>query len=450
MSGEANGGDASFTDVILDSIADGVFTVDQDFRVTSFNRAASQITGVPPEKAIGSRCSDIFHTNICESGCILRRTVESGEPQVNQAVYAVRPDGVEVPISVSTAVVRDDRGVIIGGAETFRDLTTEVKLRRALVERSRFADIISRNHRMRALFDIMPQIAESPSTVLIEGPSGSGKELFAQAIHELSPRRAGPLVIVNCGALPDTLLESELFGYVAGAFTAARRDKPGRFAQAQGGTIFLDEIGDVSQAMQVRLLRVLQDGVFEPLGATRTIHTDARVLAATNRDMEQLVADGDFRDDLFYRLDVVRMHIPPLCDRREDIPLLVDHFLTLNRTRQGKEILDISHDALGLLMRHDYPGNVRELKNAIEYAFIVCASGTIEVEHLPAELVERYAGVAPRPESSTMAELEAQFLYAALARNGFNRAATARELGVHKTTLWRKMKKLDVQVPTAD
>jgi DNA-binding NtrC family response regulator len=162
------------------------------------------------------------------------------------------------------------------------------------------------------------------------------------------------------------------------------------------------------------------------------------------------VADGDFRDDLFYRLNVVRMHIPALCDRREDIPLLVDHFLTVNRTRRGKEILDISHDALGLLMRHDFPGNVRELKNAIEYAFIVCPAGTIEVEHLPAELVERYAGVSPRPDSSTMAELEAQFLYDALARNGFNRAATARELGVHKTTLWRKMKKLNVQVPTAD
>ncbi len=450
MSSQANGDDASFTDVILDSIADGVFTVDQDFRVTSFNRAAAEITGVPAEEAIGAQCSDIFRTNICEAGCILRRTVESGEPQVNQAVYAVRPDGVEVPISVSTAVVRDERGVIIGGAETFRDLTTEVKLRRALVERSKFSDIISRNHRMRELFDILPQIAESPSTVLVEGPSGSGKELFARAIHELSPRKDGPLVIVNCGALPDTLLESELFGYVAGAFTDARRDKPGRFTLARGGTIFLDEIGDVSPAMQVRLLRVLQDGIFEPLGSTRAVRTDARVLAATNRDMEQLVADGSFRDDLFYRLNVVRLKVPALADRREDIPLLVDHFLTRNRHRRGKEILDISHDALGLLMRHDFPGNVRELENAIEYAFIVCPSGTIEVEHLPAELRDRYPGAAPRPDGRSMAELEAQFLYDALARNAFNRAATARELGIHKTTLWRKMKKLGVQVPAAD
>ena len=436
-----------FTAAILDSIADGVFTVDRRFRVTSFNRAAEEITGVPREEAIGARCSEIFRTNICESGCILRRTMETGRALINQGVYAVVRDGTQVPISVSTAVLRDGRGVVVGGAETFRNLTSEVALRKEQIERSRFAGMISRNHRMRAMFDILPEVSESPATVLIEGPSGSGKELVARAIHDLSARRSGPLVTVNCGALPDTLLESELFGYEAGAFTDARRDKPGRFELARGGTIFLDEIGDVTPAMQVRLLRVLEDGVFEPLGSTRQVRTDARVLAATNRDVDRMVADGTFREDLYYRLNVVRLRVPPLGERKEDIPLLVDHFLTRMREERGKEIQDISHGALGVLMQHDFPGNVRELENVIEYAFIVCPSGTLELEHLPHELRERHRNPSSRPRGGSMAELEAQFLHDALARNDFNRAATARELGIHKTTLWRKMKKLGVRPP---
>ncbi len=436
-----------FTAAILDSIADGVFTVDSQFRVTSFNRAAEEITGVRREEAMGARCSEIFRTNICESGCILRRTMESGEPLINQGVYALRRDGTQIPISVSTAVLRDGRGVVVGGAETFRNLAAEVALRKEQMERSRFQGMVSRNHRMRSMFDILPEISESPATVLIEGPSGSGKELVARAVHELSARRSGPLITVNCGALPDTLLESELFGYVAGAFTDARRDKPGRFALARGGTIFLDEIGDVTPAMQVRLLRVLEDGVFEPLGSTHQVRTDARILAATNRDVDRMVEEGTFREDLYYRLNVVRLRVPPLGERKEDIPLLVDHFLTRLREQRRKEIQDISHSALGLLMEHDFPGNVRELENVIEYAFIVCPSGSIEVEHLPAELRERY-GRRTRPSSAgTLAELEARFLEAALARNGYNRAATARELGMHKTTLWRKMKKLGVNPP---
>ncbi|MFW6032136.1 MAG: sigma-54 interaction domain-containing protein, partial [Phycisphaeraceae bacterium] len=297
-------------EIILDSISDGVFTVDLDWRITSFNRAAEQITGVPRAQALGQRCSEVFRASICEGGCALGKTLQSGRPVVNQAVYIVRADGQRVPISISTAILRDPAGRTVGGVETFRDLSDVEELRKQLHARYRFADIIGRSSAMQHLFELLPTVAESASTLLIEGESGTGKELVARAAHELSPRREGPFVAVNCGALPDALLESELFGYKAGAFTDARRDKPGRFALAEGGTLFLDEIGDVSPAMQTRLLRVLQERVYEPLGSVQPVRADVRVVAATHRDLRELVKEGTFRQDLYYRIHVIRLEIP--------------------------------------------------------------------------------------------------------------------------------------------
>ncbi|MBW2123632.1 MAG: sigma 54-interacting transcriptional regulator, partial [Deltaproteobacteria bacterium] len=236
------------TSIILDSIADGVFTVDMDFLVTSFNRAAEEITGVPRGEALGRPCREVFRADICETDCALKRTMETGKPFIDRPVTILRTDGRRVPISISTALLRDRNGTIIGGVETFRDLSVVEELRKQVEARYTFADILSRSHRMMEIFAILPEVAESDSTVLIEGESGTGKELLARAIHHLSPRGRKPMVVVNCGALPDTLLESELFGYKAGAFTDARKDKPGRFARAEGGTIFLDEIGDISPA----------------------------------------------------------------------------------------------------------------------------------------------------------------------------------------------------------
>ena len=246
-------------DIILDSIADGVFTVDHQWRITSFNRAAEKITGVSRAEAMGQRCRDVLKAEVCEKDCCLRKTVATGEPIANKTVYIVNARGQRLPISISTAVLKDDRGALIGAVETFRDMSIEEKLRKTLEESYSFEDIVSKSHRMREIFGILPDIADSASTILIEGESGTGKELFARAVHNLSPRREKPFVAVNCGALPDTLLESELFGYKAGAFTDAKRDKPGRFRQAERGTLFLDEIGDISPAMQVRLLRFLQE-----------------------------------------------------------------------------------------------------------------------------------------------------------------------------------------------
>ena len=430
-------------ETILDSIADGVFTVDSDWNVLSFNAAAERITGVPRSEAIGRRCWEVFRASICESSCALREAIRTGEPVVSRRVFIVRSDGERIPISVSGALLRDETGKVIGAVETFRDLSVEEELRKELAGRHSFADMISRNRRMQEIFEILPDVAESRSTVLIQGESGTGKELLARAIHQLSGRSGGPLVVVNCGALPDTLLESELFGHVAGAFTDARKDRPGRFALADGGSIFLDEIGDVSPALQARLLRVLQDGTFEPLGAASTEVSDARVIAATNRDLDAMVESGEFRPDLYYRIHVVTLDLPPLRERREDIPLLVEHFVNRMRKLSGKEISGVSPSVLEVLMRHHFPGNIRELENVIEHAFVMCRKGEILIRHLPVSMSASAAEGGGAPAS--LEDVERDFLLGALERNGWNRAATARELGVHKTTLWRKMKRLEIE-----
>lgn len=306
--------------IILDSIADGVFTVDLEWEITSFNTAAEIITGISRTEAIGRPCFEVLRANVCETGCVLRHTMETETPIVNMPVHIIRADKKSSPISVNTTLLKNETGRIIWGVETFRDLTVVNNLRRALLKQQSFEDIVSKNGEIVKLFSILPQIAESNSTVLIQGASGTGKEIFARAIHNNSTKRDGPFVAVNCGALPDTLCESELFGYKAGAFTDAKKDKPGRFALAQNGTIFLDEIGDISQAVQVRLLRVLEEKVYEPLGSTKQLPTNARVIAATHRDMETLVQEGRFREDLFFRINVIKMVLPP-CLNAERISL---------------------------------------------------------------------------------------------------------------------------------
>ena len=444
----------NFTEVILDSIADGVFTVDRQWLITSFNRAAEEITGIDAEHAVGCPCHTVFRASICETGCALRETMATGERVVDKEISIVRPDGQRVPISISTAVLRDEQGHMVGGVETFRDLSAYMELRERLIQGSSFQDIISRDHEMRRLFSILPDIASSESTVLIQGPSGTGKELVARAIHDLSPRRNGPLVVVNCGAMPDTLLESELFGYKAGAFTDAKRDKPGKFALASGGTIFLDEVGDVSPALQTRLLRVLQERVYEPLGDTRPRKADVRVVAATNRNLMEMMEKGRFREDLFYRLSVVELCLPPLADRKEDIPLLAEHFVKRLRKQRSKEISGVSDEAMAVLLLHDFPGNVRELENVIEYAFILCPGGRIRPEHLPDRLGgQRYRArdrSSAERSGGTIEEMEARLIAETLERNGFKRLKTASELGISKSTLWRKMKRYGIVFSGSD
>ncbi len=430
---------------ILDSIADGVFTVDREWRVTSFNRAAEEITGISRDEAVGRQCCEVFRADICENSCALKETIETGKPVINRAVDILKTDGKRVPISISTALLKDGSGGVIGGVETFRDLSLVEELRKELAAGYTFADIISGSHKMRKIFAILPEIAVSESTVLITGESGTGKELVARAIHSLSGRKHGPFVAVNCGALPDTLLESELFGHVKGAFTGAAGDKPGRFRQADGGTIFLDEIGDVSPALQVRLLRVLQEREYEPLGSSDPVKADVRVLCATNRNIEALMKKEKFRKDLYYRVNVVRITLPPLRERKEDIPLLADHFIgRLNRMRD-RNVAGVSPRVTARFMAHDWPGNARELENAIEHAFILCRGETIDLDCLPEHLAPDEPG-APSP-GMTLAEIETRAIYEALKRNNWKRTTTAMELGINKTTLWRKIKKLGIETP---
>jgi PAS domain S-box-containing protein len=427
---------------ILESIADGVFTIDRDWRVTSFNRAAERITGVPRKKAIGQKCFDVFHANICQTACALKRTLETKEEIIDLPVDILNSRGETLPISISTAVLRDRKGRIIGGVETFRDLSAIEMLRRELSRQYAFGDIVSKNNDMQKILSLLPSIAESNSTVLIQGPSGSGKELLARAIHSLSPRKKGPYVIVSCGALPDTLLESELFGYVKGAFTDAKKDKPGRFALAEKGTLFLDEIGDISPALQVKLLRFLQEKEYEPLGAIKPLKADVRVVAATNKSLSRLVSEGFFREDLYYRLNVVKMELPPLKERREDIPLLVEHFLRRFNLKMNKRISSVSPEVMDLFMRYNFPGNIRELENALEHAFVICPTSQIKPDDLPRELIEKAAHtpILSTASKDPLKEAEFETILRVLEKQGGNRKKAAEELGISLVTLWRKLR----------
>ncbi len=448
-----SGGPRTGAESILESISDGVFTVDADWRITSFNRAAEVITGIRRAEALGRTCSDVFRASMCEADCALRHTVKTGKPIIDKPAFIVTAEGRRISISVSTAILRDEHGRLLGGAETFRDLSLVDELRKELEGRFQVGDLVSRSPALRRVVDHLPQIAASDASVMILGETGTGKELLARAIHGLSPRKNKPFLPINCGALPDTLLESELFGYEKGAFTGAVKDKPGRFALAEGGTVFLDEIGDVSPAMQVRLLRVLQERTYEPLGGTEVRRTDVRVISATHRDLAARIRKDAFREDLFYRLNVVTLALPPLRKRKEDIPLLVEHFVARYNRRLGRSVTGVAPDGMALLMAHDYPGNVRELENVIERAFVLCGSGRIEREHLPPELAGLQHATAGATDA-TIAEqtraVEVRAIHAALESNGFSRQAAARALGLHKSTFFRKIKALGVELPAKD
>jgi PAS domain S-box-containing protein len=441
---------SSWTRLILDSIADGVFTVDHQGRITSFNRAAEKITGFSKDQAIGQYCHEIFRANTCFEACPLKHTAETTEAIINLEVNILNRDNKEIPISISTAVVKDHEGKVVGAVETFRDLSLIKELHKEIYRQYSFQDILGRSKPMLKLFRILPDIAQSDATVLIEGESGTGKELFATAVHNLGSRQDKPLIKVNCAALPETLLESELFGYKKGAFTDAKKDKPGRFRQAHGGTIFLDEIGDMSKGTQVKLLRVLEQKEYEPLGTNKTERVDVRIIAATNRDLMEMMHRREFREDLFFRINVIRLSIPPLRERREDIPLLLDHFIERINLKQSKQIKKVSSSALKTLFDYDFPGNVRELENIIEHAMILTKGIEIQSRHLPSYLTRKHevshtpASLPEGEDMSVLDNVERDLIVRALERHRGRTAGAAKELGVHRSTLWRKIKRYGI------
>ncbi len=447
--------ESRFFKVILSSIADGVFTVDTEKRITSFNPAVERLTGVPASKAIGKKCHEVFHSDICETNCLVDRAMQTKRESIDVPIKIINSSGRQIPVSISVAVLQDEQGKVLGAVETCRDLSAIEELRKELERSYSFEDIVSKSPHMKKLFAILPDVAESESTVLIQGPSGSGKELFARAVHNLSPRKDKPYIVINCGTLPPQLFESELFGYVKGAFTDAKKNKPGKLAGAEGGTVFFDEIGELPLQTQVKLLRLLQQHEYEAVGGVKTIKADIRVVAATNQDLKALVEKGAFRDDLYFRLAVIRFDLPALKDRREDVPYLIDHFVRAFNAKKGKNIIGVSPRAMEVLMTHDFPGNVRELENIIEYGQALCHKRILDFEHLPIELQEKFQKqgeeknkiVTNHPVRNLLNE-EAR-IHATLRECHGNKTLAAKRLRINRTTLWRKMRRYGIELPSS-
>ncbi|MFZ5586963.1 MAG: sigma 54-interacting transcriptional regulator [Thermodesulfobacteriota bacterium] len=423
---------------LFESLAEGIFTINTRWRITSFNHTAEKITGYSRREVLGRHCWDIFRSDLCQTDCPLRTTLETGLTRMDQDVRILDKDGSRLGLLVNTSVVRDAAGVAVGAVETFRPLAALQQASAALGGCS-FSDIVGAAPPMRRLFDMLPDVAVSEANVLLQGESGTGKELFARAIHHHSKRRQGPFVAVNCAALAETLLESELFGHEKAAFTGAVASKAGRFELAKGGTIFLDEIGELKPELQVKLLRVLEQRVFERVGGARLIPMEARIISATNLDLTQARREGRFREDLYYRLRTVPLNLPPLRERPEDIPLLVQHFLDKFNRLYGREVRAVDPKVMRIFASHAWPGNVRELERAIEYAFVFVKGPVIFARHLP-PLEGDENPDSPAPTPRLQAGDEEAAIRQALAVCQGRRGQAATLLGLSRTSLWRKMR----------
>lgn len=432
---------------VLNSIADGVLTVDNEWRITSFNPAAEIITGNRVEDVIGKQCHEIMRSKTCKTDCPLRKTMATKMPIYDYEIEIINAQGKIVPISVNTALLIDEQDNIIGGVETFRDLSIYKHLSEELNLKYSFANMIGKDKKMQEIYSLLKTISPTSSTVLIMGETGTGKELVARAIHHNSPRKDKPFIKVDCTSLPETLLESELFGYKKGAFTDAKTDKPGKFELADSGTIFLDEIGNIPLSIQAKLLRVLEEHAFEPLGGVKTVKVDVRVVAATNRDLRQAIEQEKFREDLYYRLNVIPITIPPLRERAEDIPLLIEHFLNLFGKKFNKTITKLSQDAMDLLLDYPWPGNIRQLEHAIEHAFIHCTGRTIQTRHLPEDIKQKSSPLIDKllTKENPIDGIEKEVIIEALKRNHWDREKTAKTLKISRITLWRKMRKYEIK-----
>ncbi|MFH1090130.1 MAG: sigma 54-interacting transcriptional regulator [Pseudomonadota bacterium] len=426
---------------LFENLAEGVFTINNHWRITSFNQRAQEITGFKLEEVLGRPCADIFKSDLCQTACPLRATLESGVTRFDQDVRIADKHGRKVPILVNTSILKDRRNRVIGAVETFRPLIPSDFRKKPEDESARTEDIIGHSQSLVAVINKLPDVAASEASVVLEGESGTGKELFARAIHALSPRAAGPFVAVNCSALAETLLESELFGHEKAAFTGAVNSKVGRFELSSGGTLFLDEVAEIKPDIQVKLLRVLEEKVFERVGGTRSISMDARIISATNRSLIKEVRQGRFRDDLFYRLHTVPLYLPPLRERVEDIPILVSHFMEKLNQKYKKRVRGVDPKVLSIFTRYHWPGNVRELVRIMEYAFVFVKGPIITPTHLPEmEREDRPDIRKGTPGARIPWEDERQAIVKALEKAGGRRKEAARLLGLSRSSLWRKMK----------
>ncbi len=428
---------------LFENLSDPVFTVDSHWRITGFNQRAGEITGFQRDEVLGRYCWDVFRSNLCQVGCPLKATLKDGVTRVDQSVRMLNKMGRRLAILVNTSVIKNKRDLVVGAVEIFRPLEPRRHAAAAAPGPTRKVEIIGQSPAIRELLSLLPDIAASEATVVLEGESGTGKDLFAQAIHQLSPWSQGPFVAFNCSALVETLLESELFGHVKGAFTGAIGDKAGRFELAKGGTLFLDEIGELKPELQTKLLRALEERVFERVGSARPIPLEARVIAATSRNLIQEVRKGRFRMDLLYRLRTVPVYLPPLRERLEDIPPLVNHFLALLNRKYKKEVRGVDPKVMAMFQQYSWPGNVRELERVLEYAFVFIKGPIITKSHLPELEAPRQRPSHPAREGlqdRSGWEDERQTIQKALQKARGRREVAARLLGISRSSLWRKMK----------
>jgi len=432
-------------EAIFRSVNDGIITVDENMEVVEINAAAETICDFKKEALIGKPLTKI--TDRCDGNCIgaLYETLKSRNPVKLRFVECRSTTGNQQVVSVTASPLLGGKDRFSGAVMVVRDETRLVSLERRLQERQKIDNIVGRSAGIEKVRGLIRDLADVQTTVLISGDSGTGKELVVDTLHHSREKRHGLLVKVNCAALADNLLESELFGHVAGAFTGAVKDKVGRFQRADGGTIFLDEIGEISQRMQLRLLRVIESMEFERVGDSTPIKVDVRLLAATNRDLQKRVADGRFREDLYYRLKVAQIHIPPLRERRSDIPLLVEHFRRNFNRKFGKEIKGISSEIEQVFFAYPWPGNVRELENLLEHAFVRCRQSVITAENLPPDFLQYFESGA-LPSEIDPAD-EAAAIKEALSQAGGNKTEAARLLGISRRTIYRKMEKLGLEKP---
>lgn len=420
---------------ILDNIHDGIIAHDLNRRIFYFNRAAEKITGYSRKEILGRDCHQAFGEPFCGEQCAFM----GDEPALkDRAVYSmniITKDGDVRKVEMSVVMMKDEKGRDFGVLACFKDVSDLLNLKIKAGELSGFSDIIGRDSKMLAVFQQIRDVAGYDYPVHIFGETGTGKELVARAIHNESPRarKRGPFVPINCGALPEGLIESELFGHVKGAFSGAVRDKKGRFELADGGTIFLDEVAELPKMLQVKLLRFLQDGIIEKVGGEKAISVNVRIISATNKDLKKEVENNNFREDLYYRLNVIPIHIPPLRERKTDIPLLADHFLTQAKSK-NQETKKLSAEAYSVMMDYNWPGNVRELQNAILFSIVKCYGVVIKPEDLSMELKNLKTGIRKR---GPFKKLNIDAVTKALVKTGGNKAKAARILGVGRATLYR-------------
>ncbi len=426
---------------LFQSLPEGVFTIDTQWRITSFNKTAEQITGYRKAEVIGRPCWEVFCSELCQKGCPLGLCFENGELKLDQEVAVTNRFGFNKTLLVNVNILQDKDGTVQGGIETFRPPSTYAEnLSGADTE---FEGLIGKSPSMQAIFKMLPDVAASQANVLLCGESGTGKGALAKAVHKKSDRGKGPFVTVNCSALAESLLESELYGHEKGAFTGAETLKKGRFELAKGGSLFLDEIGDLKPQLQVKLLRVIEEGEFERVGGTSTITLDARIISATNKNLEKALVQNMFREDLYYRLRTVPFYLPPLRKRPEDIPLLVSHFLNVLNGRYKKKVRAVDPKVMKILMDYHWPGNIRELARTLEYAFIFVKGPVIFDRHLP-QISPEYPRKTTADQFTHIDSRNKESIKQALSRAQGNRQKAAVLLGISRTSLWRRMKEFDL------